>query len=226
MGSQPRYFDPLNYSSLAKVLARELMLSELVPLADIDEFYGDGVYALFYTGDFEAYEELAKTNRQKPGSFPLYIGKASPRTLTGTTYAVVDVDTPAAGRRLYDRLSRDHRASIERASNLDVNDFACRMLVLNALWVPLTESALITQFEPVWNSTVRGFGNHAPGAGRSRGRISDWDILHPGRGRETDAATSSTYEQLVEDVKEVIHDRIDILVQGEGDDFEYMFVRY
>lgn len=36
------------------------------------------------------------------------------------------------------------------------------MLVLNAVWVPLTESALIARYVPVWNSIVPGFGNHAP----------------------------------------------------------------
>lgn len=211
---QPRSYNPLDYASLSDVLARELMISDIMPLADIDPFYGDGVYALFYTGDFPAYRELAEVNREHPGSIPLYIGKASPSTLTGAQLDASNIDTPAAGNRLFRRLANDHRASIERATNLDVNDFMCRMLVLNAVWVPLTESALIGRFTPVWNSIVSGFGNHAPGLGRSRGRISKWDILHPGRGRETDAETNITYELLVEEVEAAIHERLSILGYG------------
>lgn len=44
---KPRLYNPLDYSSLSDSLARELMSADLVPLADIEKFYGDGVYALF-----------------------------------------------------------------------------------------------------------------------------------------------------------------------------------
>ena len=208
---QPRSYNPLDYSSLAEVLAREIMLSELVPLAEIEEFYGDGVYALFYTGDFPAYRELSEVNKRNPGSLPLYIGKAGPRTASGAVLDIMNVDTPNGEKRLYKRLAKDHRASIESASNLDVADFTCRMLVLNAIWVPLTESALIAKYTPVWNSLVKGFGNHDPGRGRSRGRISKWDILHPGRGRETVAETPDNFEQLSDQVVAAIHERVSIL---------------
>lgn len=80
------------------------------------------------------------------------------------------VDTPSAGSRLYDRVAGDHRKSIEQATNLDIKHFYCRMLVLNAVWVPLTESALIARYVPIWNSIVPGFGNHDPGAGRKAGK--------------------------------------------------------
>ena len=205
---QPRSYDPLAYSSLSEVLAREIMLSELVPLSSIDEFYGNGVYALFYTGDFYAYHELAEVNKRAPGTFPIYIGKAGPQTMTGRDLDVTTEDASRAGKRLYDRLN-DHRASIARATNLDVNDFACRILVLNALWVPLAESALIATYTPVWNCIVRGFGNHAPGKIRAAGRISKWDVLHPGRGHVTD--TDYEYNGLVDDIRNEIHQRIEIL---------------
>ena len=79
---KPRLYNPLDYSSLSDSLARELMSADLVPLADIEKFYGDGVYALFYCGDFPAYAELSDINFDCPGSFPIYIGKAGPKTLT------------------------------------------------------------------------------------------------------------------------------------------------
>lgn len=49
---KPRSYNPLDYASLSETLARELMSSELMPMSQIERFYGDGVYALFYDGDF------------------------------------------------------------------------------------------------------------------------------------------------------------------------------
>lgn len=208
---KPRSYNPLDYASLSESLARELMSSELMPLSDIEKFYGDGVYALFYCGDFPAYQELSDINFSDHGTFPIYIGKASPKTLTGNELDTSAVDTPRAGTRLYDRVANDHRKSIEAATNLRVGEFYCRMLVLNAVWVPLTESALIARYVPVWNSIVPGFGNHAPGKGRVAGKISRWDILHPGRGRETATAPTDTYAQLCEEVEEAIRERVRLL---------------
>ena len=208
---KPRSYNPLDYASLSETLARELMQSELMPLGSIERFYGDGVYALFYHGDFPAYAALANANVKSPGSLPIYIGKASPKTLTGNDLDIAAVDTSLAGSRLYERVSKDHRRSIEKAVNLEVSDFSCRMLVLNAIWVPLTESALIARYCPVWNNILRGFGNHDPGSGRAAGKISRWDILHPGRGRETDAAATRTAEQLEGEVRAAINERIRIL---------------
>ena len=182
---KPRSYNPLDYASLSDTLARELMSSDLMPLSEIERFYGDGVYALFYDGDFPAYAAMSAVNRDKPGSFPIYIGKACPKTMAGNDMAAASGGGPQAGTRLYNRVARDHRSSIERAVNLDVGDFACRMLVLNAIWEPITESALISRYAPLWNSILSGFGNHAPGKGRETGKLSRWDIVHPGRGRET-----------------------------------------
>lgn len=207
----PRSYNPLDYASLSESLSRELMGSALMPLADIDRFYGDGVYALFYCGDFPAYDELSDINFSDPGSFPIYIGKAGPKTLTGSELDSVVADTPRAGSRLYNRVANDHRKSIEQAVNLDVSHFYCRMLVLNAVWVPLTESALIARYVPVWNSVVSGFGNHAPGAGRVAGKISRWDVLHPGRGRETGDDPGIGFDDLCDQARAAIRERVRLL---------------
>ena len=208
---RPRSYNPLDYESLSETLARELMSSEVVRLTDIEKFYGDGVYALFYDGDFPAYEKLSKANRSHPGSFPIYVGKASPKTLTGAELDASMVDTPEAGKRRYTRVAKDHFRSIEQASNLKPEDFSCRLLVLNAIWVPLAESALIARYVPVWNSIVPGFGNHAPGAGRAAGRVSRWDVLHPGRGRETEACSDADFASLSEEVRGAISQRARLL---------------
>lgn len=211
---KPRSYNPLDYASLSETLARELMSSDLMPLTAIEPFYGDGVYALFYHGDFPAYSELSDVNFDMPGTLPIYIGKAGPKTLTGNDLDASVVDTAAAGKRLYERVAQDHRKSIDAAVNLEVSEFSCRLLVLNAIWVPLAESALIARYCPVWNNILSGFGNHAPGKGRAAGKISRWDVLHPGRGRETETPASRTVEQIEAEVRSAISERVRILGLG------------
>ena len=208
---KPRSYNPLDYASLSETLARELMAADLIPLVDVEKFYGNGVYALFYSGDFPAYREMADINFSEPGTLPIYIGKASPKTLKGNDLDACVVDTRQSGTALYDRVAKDHRKSIEQAINLDVEHFACKMLVLNAVWVPLTESALIGRYVPVWNSILPGFGNHDPGGGRKEGKIARWDILPPGRGRETGTSAATDAQQLELEVEQAIRERVGIL---------------
>jgi hypothetical protein len=86
----------------------------------------------------------------------------------------------ALGHSLFNRLS-DHADSIIQASNLEIDDFQCRYLVVDDIWIPLGESMLIDRFKPLWNVLIDGFGNHDPGAGRYQQKKSPWDALHPGR---------------------------------------------
>lgn len=84
------------------------------------------------------------------------------------------------GFALYNRLS-EHYISISKATNLNENDFACRYLVVDDIWIPLAESMLIEQYKPLWNRCIDGFGNHAPGKGRYQQQKSPWDCIHEGR---------------------------------------------
>jgi hypothetical protein len=106
---------------------------------------------------------------------PIYVGKAVP---PGARMGA-DLEM-AAGKVLYKRL-REHAESIKAAENLDIQDFYCRFLVVDDIWIPLGESLIIARFTPVWNSLVDGFGNHNPGKGRHAGMRPRWDVLHPGR---------------------------------------------
>jgi hypothetical protein len=81
---------------------------------------------------------------------------------------------------LYRRL-REHADSLRATRDLDVNEFRCRYLVVDDIWIPLGESLLISSYRPVWNVSLDGFGNHDPGAGRYEGQRPPWDELHPGR---------------------------------------------
>ncbi len=79
-----------------------------------------------------------------------------------------------------DRL-RKHARSIEQASNLELDDFRCRFLVLDDVWVRMAERMLISWYKPLWNVIVDGFGNNDPGKRRATQFRSSWDVLHPGR---------------------------------------------
>jgi Eco29kI restriction endonuclease len=69
------------------------------------------------------------------------------------------------GRVLFRRLN-EHAESIRSTKNLKIDDFYCRYLVTDDIWIPLAEAMLIDLFNPVWNKLIDGFGNHDPGKGR------------------------------------------------------------
>lgn len=113
----------------------------------------------------------------------------------------------AAGTALFDRL-REHAASIEQCRNLSLEDFQCRYLISDDIWIPLGESLAIERFRPVWNVVVDGFGNHDPGAGRRRQERSRWDTVHPGRAwAEQLQANRQTDRELLRIVSEFLAGR-------------------
>ena len=58
----------------------------------------------------------------------------------------------------------------------------CRYLTFESeWWVFAAELAMITQYEPEWNTS--GFGSKVPGVGRpGTARVSKWDDLFPKKG--------------------------------------------
>ena len=70
-------FNPLDKRHLGESAANALLESEVFPLPP-EPFIGAGVYALYYTGDFPAYEVLAEVNRNDQYACPIYVGKAVP----------------------------------------------------------------------------------------------------------------------------------------------------
>lgn len=104
---------------------------------------------------------------------------------------------------------RDHAKSIRSTNDLNIEDFLCRYLVVDDIWIPLGESLLIARFAPVWNSLVDGFGNHTPGKGRFEGMRPRWDVLHPGRAwAEKCAPRSETFDEIVRDVENYLRERL------------------
>ena len=192
-------YNPLDTKNLGIAVAKALLEKKARPLGALPRFRGAGIYVLYYHGLFKAYAPVAKANGdgQDP-HWPIYIGKAIPPGGRRGAFSLAATDTTA----LHDRLG-EHRDSVHQASNLAIEDFTCRVLVVADLWIPLAEQLLIAHFAPVWNRLVDGFGNHNPGGGRVNGKIPRWDLLHPGRPW---AARLQPRGETVADIeREVIH---------------------
>lgn len=169
-------YNPLDKPNLAKSIEVELLERQPVSLNKTTNIVGAGVYVIYYAGDFEPYQPLATKNRKNAFSRPIYVGKAIPKGgrkggLTGDS---------STGRALADRLGQ-HAQSIEQSTNLKIEDFFVRHLVVDDIWIPLGENMLIETFAPIWNRVIDGFGNKDPGNRRKTQYKSPWDVLHPGR---------------------------------------------
>ncbi len=166
-------YNPLDKVHLGKSVAEALLSGKMCSLKDLEPFIGAGIYAIYYSGDFAAYNRIRV---KKNTEIPIYVGKAVP---AGVRKGIFGLDSDP-GTVLYKRL-KEHAESIRQAENIEIKDFLCRYLVVDDIWIPLGESLLIAQFSPIWNKLVDGFGNHDPGKGRYDQIRSRWDTLHPGR---------------------------------------------
>lgn len=168
-------YNPLSRANLAASVGEALLDRAPIPLRDLAAFPGAGIYAIYYTGNFAPYSAISAANADGAFTWPIYVGKAVPSgARKGGT-------GQGAGSVLFGRL-REHRDTIVAAENLQVDDFHCRYLVVEDIWIPLAESLLIAKFSPIWNRLVDGFGNHDPGGGRYQGMRPRWHVLHPGAG--------------------------------------------
>ena len=164
-------FDPSNPKVVGRFVALALVAQDRHPLDDIPKFYGSGVYAIYYTGEFPAYQPISGTET------PIYVGQAAP--------ALSNARTPMEqGAKLCGRLS-DHRKNIGKAqTTLRLEDFQFRSLVVQSGWETAAEDYLIHLFSPIWNSETNilyGLGKHGDSATTRANKRSPWDTLHPGR---------------------------------------------
>jgi len=174
--TDPVAYNPLDTTNLGRSVAEALLGRKAVALNGLERFNGAGIYALYYTGPFAAYRILADRNAAENDLVaPIYVGKATP---AGGRKGGAPSAAPAPS--LWSRL-REHAESIRSVTNLRLEDFHCRYLVVDDIWIPLGESLMIAKFSPIWNNLVDGFGNHDPGKGRYQGKRTRWDVLHPGR---------------------------------------------
>jgi hypothetical protein len=164
-------YNPLDLESIAHSVETTLLQQEPMTMPLSARFAGSGIYLIYYKGDFPDYAPISSTDFE----VPIYVGKAIPKGGRQGKASGAQTDP-----QLYGRL-REHSNSIAAAENLAIEDFVCRALVVEDLFIGLGEQIAIRHFRPVWNQAVGGFGNHGTGSGRYEGKRSDWDILHPGR---------------------------------------------
>ncbi|MEN5033686.1 Eco29kI family restriction endonuclease [Pseudomonas sp. TWI929] len=164
-------FDPSAPQTAGRIVALTLVSQELHDLASVPNFYGAGVYAIYYKGKFEPYAKLVDSDH------PIYVGKADPATPSAK-------DAIAQGTKLSIRMY-EHAKSIKKANTtLDINDFKCRFLVVQSGFQKAAEDYLINLFKPIWNSETKicfGLGKHGDSSETRDNKRSPWDTMHPGR---------------------------------------------
>ncbi len=168
-------FNPLDKTHLAESVKDHLLKRPVTKLPP-DRFRGAGIYAIYYTGPFSAYQQIVRIAPNDENATPIYVGKAVPPGSRKGGYGLGADPKDVLFRRL-----SEHAASIGSAPSLKLSDFHCRYLLVDDIWIPLGESLLIERFKPVWNICVDGFGHHDQGKARRGQMKSAWDTLHPGR---------------------------------------------
>ena len=188
----------VNQRGGGKVIIPEgIWLTGPIELLSNVNLYTEQNALVLFTGDFEAYKDLSAVNREGKFSRPIYVGKAVP---AGARKGGIGLGADP-GTALFKRLC-EHLESVRAAENLNEEDFFCRYLVVDDIWIPLAESLLIEKFQPVWNRVLDGFGNHDPGKNRYEQEKSPWDKLHPGRDwANRMRPCANTQEALIERVK-------------------------
>lgn len=206
----PLMYNPADPDTFAESIGNKLLLQEPTALADVRsrKFYGSGVYALFYRGNYDAYRPIKGTHT------PIYVGKANPakakktKPKKGKPHAAEEgvAKTPRQqGLSVWSRLT-EHADSIDEAETLDLADFDCRYLVTATGWQVAAEEHLIALFKPVWNKEMKicqGLGKHGDASETRDNRRSAWDTLHPGRPWAADAKENKrSVEQIKADIAE------------------------
>lgn len=188
-------FDPSNPSVAGRIIGITMIAQARKPLANVQasRFYGSGVYALYYNGDFGPYVKISKREH------PIYVGKADPADASSKT-------AMEQGDKLSSRLN-EHRKNIEKAkTTLRLNDFEYRGLVVQTGWQASAESYLIDLFKPIWNNEVGicyGFGKHGDAPETRANLRSPWDTLHPGRDwahRDPKMKDARSPKRIIEDI--------------------------
>jgi hypothetical protein len=188
-------FDPSNPNIVARIIGITMIAQPRKPLSNarLERFYGSGVYALYYNGDFAAYAPISKREH------PIYVGKADPADPAGKT-------AREQGDKLSTRLN-EHAKNISKAkTTLRLEDFEYRALVVQTGWQNSAESYLINLFKPIWNNEMGisyGFGKHGDAPETRANLRSPWDTLHPGRDwahRDPNMKDARAPEQITESI--------------------------
>jgi hypothetical protein len=136
-------YNPLAKENLGKSVADALLERDLGPLPPSDKFIAAGVYAIYYSGPFDAYAPLIERNRagghRGEPETPIYIGKAVP---AGSRKGGFGLGSNP-GLVLYKRLTEHADFVRQTSSTLDLDHSRCRCIVVEDIWIPLGESMVI-----------------------------------------------------------------------------------
>lgn len=186
-------FDPGNPAVVGRFIALAMIAQPRAALADVGRFYGSGVYAIYYNGDYPAYAPIRGMET------PIYVGKADPQADTAKT-------PTEQGEKLAGRI-KDHSRNIKKAASaLRIEDFEYRALVVQSGWQGAAEDYLIHLFKPVWNNETGicyGLGKHGDDPGTRGNLRSPWDTLHHGRDwahRDEKMLDARPQEQILDDL--------------------------
>lgn len=179
-------FDPSNPKVVGRFVSLALVAQTRHPLAEVPRFYGSGVYAIYYCGEFEVYRAISGSET------PIYVGQASPSNRNARTPL-------EQGAKLCARLTEHAKNIAKAATTLSLEDFEFRSLVVQSGWETAAEDYLIHLFRPIWNSETNilyGLGKHGDDAKTRSNKRSPWDTYHPGRkwavASSEDAKSTST----------------------------------
>lgn len=197
-GEQTATLEALLHSSLAKRLNSVGPFS--LSTIESEYFDGDGVYSLYYQGDFPLYEPI----RSLGSEYPIYVGKsAQPARRAGKS--------TSRHRNMHRRLAGEHLKSLRQAQ-LNPEHFTYRFILMERQWVDLAEYSLVNFLHPLWNNCVPGFGSRAYARDRraeqSESLTSTWDTLHPGR------LGTGKFKKDIDVVIQKVNDSIGSCLQG------------
>ena len=164
-------FDPSDPLTAGRIVALTLISQPLHELASIPNFYGAGIYAIYYKGGFEPYSKLVECDH------PIYVGKADPSNPSAK-------DAISQGTKLSSRMNEHARSIMKAHSTLNIDDFKCRFLIVQSGFQKSAEDYLINFFKPLWNSETKicfGLGKHGDSHLTRDNKRSPWDTMHPGR---------------------------------------------
>jgi hypothetical protein len=205
-------FDPSNPKVVGRFVALALVAQPRQPLASVGSSYGSGVYAIYYSGNFDAYKPISGIET------PIYVGQAAP--LVSNARSAFE-----QGDKLTKRM-REHAKNISKAtSTLDIADFECRVLVVQSGWETAAEDFLIHLFKPIWNSETKilyGLGKHGDDAGTRGNKRSPWDTFHPGR--EWAVATLADAKSISEISTDLMHHFEKTKIYSTIDDVLHEFI--
>lgn len=170
MAKDVEFFEPFSDENVALYLEWVFEKQPLTQLWRVESFPGPGIYALYYHGDFPAYQDCTGDKR------PIYIGKSE--APGGCTGKVKEKDRRKP--KLFNRL-RTHEDKLKQVENLEMEDFWVRYLVIDTLWVSGLERFMLQKYQPIWNKHIKGFGSGNQGSKRKGQKVTKWDVVHPGR---------------------------------------------